>query len=104
MSSEYGDQQCTHPLGPGIIKRKYLKKYSSASSFIGLLTKIYTAAGRLTLYTSIYIKSAIPSVTLNVREPQVPALLPRLYELTACAASLKRSTTAFQPTLLPGGL
>lgn len=113
MSSEYGDQQATHGLDPTRVisfvtrdceKQTTNKKYSSVSGFMGLLTRIYFAAGGSTSYMSISIKWAIPSVTLHVRELQVPAPPSHLHELTACPASLKRRTTQLLPALLPRGL
>lgn len=112
MSSDYGDQQATHQLDPTRVisfvtrdceKQITNKKYSSVSGFMGLLTRICIAAGGSTSYTSVSIKWAIPSVSVHVREPQVPAPPAYLRELTAYTASLRRRTTQLS-ALLPRGL
>ena len=113
ISSEYGDRQAAHQLDPtrviSFVTRDCEmqitnKKYSSVSGFMGLPTRVCAAAGGSTSYTSISIKWAIPSVTLRVREPPVPAPPTHLHELTACAASLTRRTTQLLPAPLPRGL
>lgn len=66
-SSEYGDQQATHQLDPTRVisfvtrdceKQITNKKYSSVSGFMGLPTRVFTAAGGSTSCTSISIKWA----------------------------------------------